>query len=139
MSKVLDLILGLAGNATTKDVTATNTPALDDATKKLATTEFLLQQFTGTGKRSLTANGYQKFPGGLILQWGVTTAVASTTTNVTLPIPYPTAILIATGNVGVPILAGPWAIGVAPLSNSVIQIQNTDTLNHGVFWFAIGS
>lgn len=53
MSKVLDLILGLTGNAATKDVTAQNTPALDDNTKKLATTEFLRQQFTGAGKQAL--------------------------------------------------------------------------------------
>ena len=51
MSKILDLLTGLAANATTKDVTATNTQALDDNTKKLLTTEGLLNQFTASAKR----------------------------------------------------------------------------------------
>ncbi|HBS59418.1 MAG TPA: hypothetical protein DEA44_09140 [Firmicutes bacterium] len=39
---------------------------------------------------SLTQNGYQKFSNGLILQWGSYSAVASSSTIVTLPIAFPT-------------------------------------------------
>jgi hypothetical protein len=38
--------------------------------------------------RSLTSNGYQKFPGGLIIQWGY---VSSINVTVTLPIAFPNA------------------------------------------------
>jgi len=43
---------------------------------------------------SLSSNGYQKFPGGLIMQWGVLSAVALNETyyKVTLPIRFPNAI-----------------------------------------------
>lgn len=89
MSKVLDLIRGLTGSASTNDVTATNTPTLDDASKKLATTEFMLQAFTGEGKQSISPNGYQKLPGGLIVQWGGVATNASGAATWTYPIPFP--------------------------------------------------
>lgn len=38
--------------------------------------------------QSLTANGFQKLPGGLIVQWG-TSPVSSSGTLVSLPIPFP--------------------------------------------------
>lgn len=41
MSKILDLMRGLRGDAANNNVTATNTPAADDNTKKVATTEFV--------------------------------------------------------------------------------------------------
>lgn len=45
---------------------------------------------------SVTANGYQKFPGGLIMQWGTSGVFPNTgndtsTIAVTFPIPFPTA------------------------------------------------
>jgi hypothetical protein len=42
--------------------------------------------------KSLTTNGYQKLPSGLIIQWGVTTGT-SDPTSVTFPIAFPTACL----------------------------------------------
>ena len=50
--------------------------------------------------KSLATNGYMKFPGGLILQWGVSTQTiaAQGTFSVTLPITFPTAGLSAGGN-----------------------------------------
>jgi len=54
--------------------------------------------FTGTNQ-SLATNGYQKFPGGLIIQWGTDTFAAGTPANkaATLPITYPTSLLMAIG------------------------------------------
>ena len=103
MSRILDLMFGLTGDSDTKNVTAQNTPPLDDNTKKLAATEFLRQQFTGAGKQSLSANGYQKLPGGLILQWGTFNATMAKSTaqtletysggsSITFPIPFRTAV-----------------------------------------------
>jgi hypothetical protein len=46
---------------------------------------------------SLTANGYQKLPGGLIIQWvtGTSTSVGEVVEVVNLPITFPTACLFA--------------------------------------------
>ena len=40
---------------------------------------------------SLAANGYQKLPSGLIIQWGSSTITAGTANTVTFPITFPTA------------------------------------------------
>ena len=53
----------------------------------------LAQAFQGSNQ-SLATSGYQKIPGGLILQWGVSLAVADQVSiTVTLPIAAPTAIM----------------------------------------------
>lgn len=49
----------------------------------------LFQAFQ-SGNQALSANGYQKFPGGLIVQWGSFTTTAGSA-NVTFTIPFPTA------------------------------------------------
>lgn len=43
--------------------------------------------------RSLGLSGYQKLPGGLILQWGVVTSNAMGDVAITFPIAFPTAAL----------------------------------------------
>jgi hypothetical protein len=40
---------------------------------------------------SLNANGYQKLPSGLLLQWGRFVTAAATSQSITLPITFPTA------------------------------------------------
>jgi hypothetical protein len=42
--------------------------------------------------QSLAASGYQKLPGGLIIQWGQDAATPNGTVNVTFPIAFPTAV-----------------------------------------------
>lgn len=60
----------------------------------------LSNAFTGTEKQLLTQNGFQKLPGGLILQWGVasinTTSVGGTAT-ITLPVPFASNFFNVTG------------------------------------------
>jgi hypothetical protein len=50
----------------------------------------LASALQGTNQ-SLAANGYQKLPGGLILQWGTYDAVAASSGTITFPIPFPNA------------------------------------------------
>lgn len=45
--------------------------------------------------KSLSANGYQKIPGGLIIQWG-SVSVATGGVSVTFPIAFPTAVYAVT-------------------------------------------
>ena len=53
--------------------------------------------FQGSNQ-SLSASGYQKYPGGLIEQWGLTTTSAAGATPVTLPIAFPSQFLgVVTG------------------------------------------
>jgi hypothetical protein len=49
--------------------------------------------------KSLTANGYQKLPGGLIIQWG---SNSSSSASVTFPIAFPTALLQVIYSFGYP-------------------------------------
>lgn len=52
----------------------------------------LAQAFQGSNQ-SLVSNGYQKFPGGVIMQWGVATVPsANTPFAVTFPTAFPTAV-----------------------------------------------
>lgn len=57
-----------------------------------------LSDFTGSNQ-ALAQNGYQIFPGGLILQWGQAT-LTSGTVQITLPLAYPNACLIALASEG---------------------------------------
>ena len=41
--------------------------------------------------KSLGSSGYVKLPGGLIMQWGVTTAFFQTSYSVSFPIVFPTS------------------------------------------------
>lgn len=47
---------------------------------------------------SLAANGYQKLPSGLIIQWGSVTLSGATAQTVTFPITFPTALVAAVAN-----------------------------------------
>jgi hypothetical protein len=97
---------------------------------------FVMQNgFTG-GNQSLSGNGYQKLPGGLIMQWGSFTQTGISTT-VTLPIAFPNAMLnvqqtiTGSGSVSAP--------GV-----SIVNTQQFDSIrdpvvsNVGCYYFAIG-
>jgi hypothetical protein len=64
--------------------------------KKLLTPGGLTSAFGGSNQ-SLTASGYQKLPGGLILQWSSLNSAASATTSGTWPITFPNGPLFVTG------------------------------------------
>lgn len=90
--------LGAASAGTTPDASetvkglvelATAAETLTGTSQTLALTPY---GFANAGK-SLSADGYYKFPGGLIVQWGMAVATASATTTVTLPVTFPTAAL----------------------------------------------
>lgn len=51
-------------------------------------------RFTGSNQ-SLAASGYQKLPGGLIMQWGIASVANDGSTTVTLPIAFPNSALMA--------------------------------------------
>lgn len=80
----------------------------------------------GGGNQSLSGTGYQKLPGGLIIQWANNlnhNAVASQT--VTFPIAFPNACLNLNG----------YQQGANQNANVVIAQSTGNTTTQGTFWF----
>lgn len=97
----------------------------------------LASAMTGSNQ-SLSASGYQKFPGGLILQWGYVPA-STATINVTFPIAFSTSVYsiqLTDRSDGSGFNDANSAIN-APPTTSGFQI-GTYTGFTGVFWFAVG-
>ena len=63
-------------------------------TKDYADLKVALADFTGANV-SLATNGYQKLPGGLIIQWGSVTVPVDSSATFTFPIAFPNACLVA--------------------------------------------
>lgn len=119
---------------------ATNAEAQAQTDADRAITPSTLNQALKGSNQSLANNGYQKLPGGLILQWGgfLTTAGAAT---ITFPIAFPNACL----NVQATCTAsGPQdyipTIGAKTATSVVIYTAGGDgvAINVGFSWFAIG-
>ena len=84
----------------------------------------------------LGTTGYQKFPSGLILQWGTATVpTANTAVAITLPITFPIGLLLN------PFVTGASSDGFAYGNNinSASQILVNSTVGgNAVVWFVIG-
>jgi hypothetical protein len=90
--------------------------------------------------KSLSANGYQKLPGGLIIQWGESGSVANDSSiAVTLPISFPSACVSVqiTGN-KVLATTGAGIQTVQSLSTTGFQINNGQDTAMTFYWIAIG-
>lgn len=89
--------------------------------------------------QSLAASGYQKLPGGLVLQWGVTSSVANGAgRTATFPIAFPTAAFagFVMGTVG-----GGTAEAnhvVTALSTTTLTFTNNSTTTQPFYYFALG-
>ena len=99
--------------------------------------------------RSLSQDGYQKLPGGLILQWGraeAASAASSTATTVTFPLAFPSGCYIATASLS------NYSNGAGIYSTSSLMISNVGSASFVInrsnnangdsfktyYWFAIG-
>lgn len=89
---------------------------------------------------SLSANGYQKLPSGLIIQWGTSGSLAgSGSVTVTLPIAYPTAGLnVQCQRAGSTTGSTHGAVNAvfSSLSQIIIRNGSTDTLTP--MWMSFG-
>ena len=99
---------------------------------------------SGEGSASLSVNGYQKLPSGLIIQWGTTTATAAssgTNTTVILPIAFPTSCqsAVATNTGGV---SGNSTYNTTSKTASSFTVQRGNNSNYetglSFNWLAIG-
>jgi hypothetical protein len=84
--------------------------------------------------KSLGANGYQKLPGGLIIQWGTGTITGNTSTTANLLLTYDTAHVAAVGSFNSTNVSQGDNCYLFPSSNSQITITNgiADTLT---YWY----
>lgn len=89
--------------------------------------------------RSLTTNGYQIFPSGLIIQWGKTgTIPADTSVNVVFPINFPNACFsVVTNNQNAP-ASGTVLVSGARLFDKPNFLISNDSFAAVLNWIAIG-
>lgn len=112
-------------------------------TNKVISPGTLAAAFQG-GNQSLAGSGYQKLPGGLILQWTTGNTSASADVTWTFPIAFPTLFMGASAvaaNSGGTSPAALMSIGSAGLSSLAVggYIPNTAARNvYGYYAWAIG-
>lgn len=110
----------------------------------LAANKVDIASFLGSNQ-SLAASGYQKLPGGLIIQWGDIQASYTpvvTVNAVVFPIAFPNgvrSVVVARGQ-GLQSPGGVSEISefVTASGFSVLTVQSGGTNNYRVFWHAIG-
>jgi hypothetical protein len=87
---------------------------------------------------SKTGNGYQKLPGGLILQWGDAGSIGGgASVTVTMPLAWPGGwgtLIAVPGTTG----PGTCSFGVQFISNSQFKIHNGGSVSASAPWMAIG-
>jgi hypothetical protein len=110
-------------------------PAASDDIARLGDMDVRLVNFTGTNQSKATT-GYQKLPGGLIVQWGVG-QVSSTTVEITFPIAFPTACFGVTNTPQISQTAerAPGAYNITP-TGAILQVGGLS--NGTLFYVAIG-
>lgn len=103
----------------------------------MALTKATKQVLDGMDTTSLTQNGYQKLPGGLIMQWGYNSAGGNQPT-VTFPIAFPTACLniMLTREA----LADSSGVDFAPAAASTLNTTSVlvSNANGPFYWLALG-
>jgi hypothetical protein len=90
--------------------------------------------------KSLSANGYQKLPSGLIMQWGESASANSdSSVSVTFPIVFPSACVsvVITGNKSM-VTTGQGIQTVQSVSTTGFQINNGQDTAMTFFWLAMG-
>lgn len=139
----------LVGKATTDTLTnktialGSNTVSGTKAQFNSAVTDtdlVFVNDFSGSNQ-SLSSNGYQKLPSGLIMQWGTSSSVGQDSTiTVTYPIAFPSAVgsVQITGTPSGMILGGQGVHTVSNVSTSSFVIQNGTDGTMPFYWFAIG-
>jgi len=125
-------------NARTTIASAAQMETLD-SNAVLVSPQRLKDSFTVGGIYS--QNGFQKLPGGLILQWGKTGAIGvGGTVAVTFPTPFTASVFVLTSGLNIPNTTadGTCSFGVPTLTGVTIYGDSNGTLTNGVSWIAIG-
>jgi hypothetical protein len=92
--------------------------------------------FSGSGRHDVVTKGYQKFPGGLVLQWGEESLSAGADTNVTLPV-APVTVLNIQGTYNSTSNSIGDSVAVNEIDTSTINVVNGAGSTKIINWFAI--
>lgn len=95
----------------------------------------LTEAFKGSNQ-GLTGSGFQKLPGGIILQWGTQLLPANTTSDLSFPVTFPTAGLAIIGCSQTP--GGVEAYNYSILTTSTYRAENTKAALRVGSFVAIG-
>lgn len=123
---------------------ATTTQAQQQtSTSSIISPSLLSLAFKGSNQQFGTT-GFQKLPGGLILQWGDTPTIASgSNTTITLPTTFPTAFFtafITHANSGLDVAVDTTYIGsVRGRTLSSLTIRNLGPAGAQFYWLVIGN
>jgi hypothetical protein len=129
---------------------ATNAETITGSdTERAVTPSNIVGLFGDSGRKTHSTNGYQKLPGGMVMQWGSWSGAttANNTNNVTFPISFPNACLNVQGTITG--ITGTGA-GYGPYINtSTLDVASFDfgvvasgggfvAVATSIYWFAIG-
>ena len=100
-----------------------------------------LGSFQLMGQNSISANGFVTIPGGLILQWGSTTAVASSSsTTITFPLAFPNNVFSVQATI---VTNDNSTIRFSLLNNAsttgFVTTQTNSSHFTNLYWFAVGN
>lgn len=120
------------------DSGVTTAKIADDAVTaaKIADGEVVLPgDFTGSNQ-SLSASGYQKLPGGLILQWGTVESTEDTAQSFTFPLAFPNACFIAVGSF---VTDNTYPVRISATTATTFTVDRADAVSdNNIRYFAIG-
>ena len=119
------------------------TPTAGDNSTKLATTAFIQNLIASDFVSNLTQNGYYKFPGGFILQWGSANILVSQPLAVSFNIPFPNSCFgIVSNDAGGSGSSGDHITSCSITSNSGFNAFGQDSSGAAsvtnLFWVALG-
>jgi hypothetical protein len=123
----------VAATTFTGNVTGNVSGNAGTVTNGVYTTDFT------SSNQSLSTNGYQKLPGGLIMQWGNVSPAINTTTTVTFPTAFPNACV----SVQLTILNSTTSdvyvmrVNQTPTTTDFV-IRNSQGTSYFTYWLAIG-
>ena len=114
--------------------------ALAQADNTTAISPLRLAEALQGANQSLSSNGYQKLPGGMIIQWGNVALLSTQTLAVSLPLTFPTAALVGVGtsNEAGTSGAAQASVNVTAFSTTTITVNNTGAAAMTARWIAIG-
>lgn len=119
---------------------ATASEAQAYSSSLLAMTPATLNQALKGTNQSLSGNGYQRFPGGLVLQWGRTGTISENSTiTVTFPISFPSECVGVVNSVNYTVDGDINEVcHISDVTTSNYRVRNSNPQPTRTYWYAIG-
>ena len=121
------------GTAVVSTSVASTAEAQAQTSNNKIITPLSLKEALQGANQSLASSGYQKMPGGMIIQWGVAAFSAGTSVAVTFPIAFPTALYTITDSAAINATRY-----ISALSVSGFTANIGTSSSGGYYWIAIG-